>query len=41
MELAVNPDGSIIVQSGKVHRGDADNVRRAVPWTGPSLGADG
>ena len=33
MELAANSDGSITVQSGKVRSGDADNVRRAVPWT--------
>ncbi len=35
MELAVNTDGSITVQTSKVRRGDADNIRRAVPWTPP------
>ena len=36
MKLAVNADGSITVQSGKVRSGDTDNPRRAVPWTRPS-----
>ncbi len=35
MKLAVNADGSVTVQSGKVRSGDTDNPRRAVPWARP------
>ena len=36
MELSVASSGDITVETGKVTKGDADNPRRAVPWTPPA-----
>lgn len=36
MELAVNDVGDITVETGNIRHGDADNIRRAVPWTPPT-----
>ena len=35
MQLTVAPNGDLIVQTGKVRRGDTGNAGRAVPWTPP------
>jgi cytochrome b6-f complex iron-sulfur subunit len=36
MELTVNRDGSITVDTGKIRAGDSDNPRRAAPWMRPA-----